>query len=137
MNERVAEMKEMHLAGASLEAIGNSFGISRQRVWSILKVNGIPTKREKKVKAEKAERKKLSVYEKFELRVNKMDNGCWLWTGANNGGGYGVMRDGEKTVYVVQVAWSINHPGSSLTPGKITHTCGNENCCNPEHLKER
>lgn len=63
-------------------------------------------------------------------KVNKTDT-CWLWTGAINWAGYGVV-DGKGTrAHRV----SFFEAGKSLGLGEIVrHTCHVRRCVNPDHL---
>lgn len=60
-------------------------------------------------------------------------SGCWLWTGAKNPTGYGVIKVKGKQ-------WSVHRYASTLADGEIPagvhvlHTCDNPLCCNPAHL---
>ena len=65
--------------------------------------------------------------------------GCWLWQGANNAHGYGVIRlgsltDGSRTMaYVHRVAYQIKH-GPIPRGLFVCHKCDVKNCFNPDHL---
>jgi len=60
--------------------------------------------------------------------------GCWLWRGATNGKGYGVVRwDGHQRS-AHRVSWSIR-TGSEVPRGLyVCHHCDVPNCVNPDHL---
>ena len=57
----------------------------------------------------------------------KGSDDCWLWQGGKNGDGYGYYKQRRA-----------NRLALSLAKGPIKHyalhTCGSENCCNPNHL---
>lgn len=62
-------------------------------------------------------------------------SGCWMWTGAKNPTGYGVIKVKGKQ-------WSVHRYASTLADGEIPagvhvlHTCDNPLCCNPAHLRK-
>lgn len=61
-------------------------------------------------------------------------SGCWLWPGAGNGHGYGVMRCGPKQVYAHRVFYTVFR--GTIPPGyHIDHLCRTKRCVNPKHLE--
>jgi hypothetical protein len=74
--------------------------------------------------------------ERILSRVVKQDDDCWVWQGALNHGGYGIVQLGrgigtDKTHRVVYSALVGPIP-EGLT---LDHSCYNPACCNPEHLE--
>ena len=65
----------------------------------------------------------------FWRRVEKTAT-CWLWTGPNNGVGYGKIKDG----YVHRLAYE-DLVGPIPEGFQIDHLCRVRNCVNPEHLE--
>lgn len=73
--------------------------------------------------------------------ISLLDDGddCWIWPGAVNGSGYGVVRikhDGASSPEMVhRAAWAAaNH--SPIPDGyDVDHTCGTPLCGNPDHLQ--
>lgn len=73
--------------------------------------------------------------EKIKART-KVTDSCWIWTGAKNGRGYGVLKFcGERK-------WRMAHRvtfellKSKIPAGLvIDHLCRNTSCVNPEHLE--
>ena len=73
--------------------------------------------------------------ERFWSKVEKSD-GCWLWTGATVGRGYGVLlyRDSRTLKLAHRISWEICRgevPPSDLF---VCHTCDVPACVNPDHL---
>lgn len=78
----------------------------------------------------------------FWLRVDKTagDDGCWPWTRATAGGGYGEcwfhLPDGTVETVASRAAYFLAN-GQPPQPGLfVRHTCDNKPCCNPAHLVE-
>lgn len=67
-------------------------------------------------------------------RVDYCDSGCWEWTGAHNGSGYGrISVNGvHMATHRVTYAWAR---GSIPTGLVLDHLCRNPRCCNPSHLE--
>lgn len=65
------------------------------------------------------------------------DDECWLWLGAKNSGGYGVVAWGERGCRTSSTAHRVVYMlvNSTISEGFIVrHTCGTPACCNPKHL---
>jgi hypothetical protein len=74
--------------------------------------------------------------ERFWAKVEKTES-CWLWKGADNGTGYGIIGAGARNrspVYAHRLSFELmNGPiEDGLT---IDHLCRNRGCVNPEHLE--
>jgi hypothetical protein len=72
------------------------------------------------------------------LSYVKKDGDCWRWTGS-------IARTGYGNFFYKGTVW-LSHRASlvifdkvkSLTPGlHVGHACGNRDCVNPDHLKEK
>lgn len=64
-------------------------------------------------------------------------DGCWLWTGAAEKQGYGVIKTGGRAAPVVLVhrlvyALFVEDIPAGLT---IDHLCSVRRCVNPDHLE--
>lgn len=66
----------------------------------------------------------------------KVDNSgpCWLWTGSQNGSGYGEIRVAGVKLYAHRVGYELL-VGPIPTGLVIDHLCRVRNCVNPEHLE--
>lgn len=72
---------------------------------------------------------------RFWLKVDKSNvEGCWLWKGASNGRGYGVMVKGrQRTYFAHRVAWEITY-GEIPAGLSVCHHCDNPSCVRVDHL---
>ena len=58
---------------------------------------------------------------------------CWIWTGANNGKGYGQVTFDGKRQLAHRVIWQVFR--GEIPEGKfVCHTCDTPACVNPDHL---
>lgn len=78
--------------------------------------------------------------DRFAEKVVVADSGCWLWTGATAGAGYGVIGSGRtasgnaRTEYAHRV--SYEHFVGAIPQGlEIDHKCRMKLCVNPAHLE--
>src|SRR5574338_1616531 len=63
--------------------------------------------------------------------------GCWIFTGAKAGKGYGYMKGaGERPEYAHRLSASIFMGFDLSSEKQILHHCDNPPCFNPEHLFE-
>jgi hypothetical protein len=77
--------------------------------------------------------------ERLMRRVTKRADGCWVWGGAHDPTGYGVIfgtLDGGRyrKLYTHRVAYTV-HVGPIPDGRDLDHLCRNRWCCNPEHLE--
>jgi hypothetical protein len=73
--------------------------------------------------------------ERFHALVTCEPNtGCWLWTGATRGKGYGGIRAYGKDAYAHRVSYELFR--GPIPPGLvIDHLCRVHCCVNPDHLE--
>jgi hypothetical protein len=71
--------------------------------------------------------------ERFWRYVSPEPNtGCWLWTGAEDGHGYGVLGlDGKRVEKAHRIAWLIGC-GEIPSGGHVLHRCDTPACVNYE-----
>ncbi len=71
--------------------------------------------------------------ERFWAKVEKTD-GCWLWTGAENGRGYGTFW--SEGMVVRAHRWAYGHLAGPIPDGlDLDHLCRVKSCVNPDHLE--
>ena len=60
-------------------------------------------------------------------------DGCWLWRGAKDRDGYGVIADAGRTLAAHRVGFELYK--RPLPPGALLmHSCDTPSCVNPAHL---
>jgi hypothetical protein len=79
-------------------------------------------------------------WERAIERVMVDDNGCWLWSGAFSGSGYGQIRegsrsDGTRRVRHVHIVMWEHFEGPVPDGLELDHLCRVRECCNPGHLE--
>lgn len=78
---------------------------------------------------------KLTVEQRFWSKVSKQENGCWLWTAAKNGHGYGSFRISIKDKNKIAHRYSFELVNGPIPVGMILcHSCDVTSCVNPDHL---
>jgi hypothetical protein len=61
------------------------------------------------------------------------NGGCWLWSGATNGRGYGALNVGGKKTLASRISFSL--AVRPLRSGELVcHHCDTPACVNPDHL---
>jgi HNH endonuclease len=72
----------------------------------------------------------------FWKRIQKVENGCWLWTGSKSTGrcgGYGNLKFNGKTISAHRLAYILTY-GEIPDQQEVCHSCDDRLCCNPAHL---
>ena len=75
---------------------------------------------------------------RFWAKVSVAQDGCWVWTGATNDRGYGVINSGGSspiTLYAHRLAYEAFISGSIPEGLELDHLCRVPRCVNPEHLE--
>lgn len=76
----------------------------------------------------------LSSMDRFWNKVEKQDDGCWMWTAATNERGYGTFKINGKVRKAHRISYEMVH-GPAPDGYDIDHLCRNRSCVNPEHLE--
>lgn len=76
-----------------------------------------------------------SIVDKFDRHwIPEPNSGCWLWLGASNENGYGLITRGKRTVKAHRFSYERAN-GPIATKLEIDHLCRNKCCVNPAHLE--
>lgn len=79
----------------------------------------------------------MTILERFWEKVSPEPNsGCWLWTAADNGVGYGLLGGGgrnKKNVLAHRFSYEV-HKGPIPHGMVLDHKCRTPSCVNPDHL---
>jgi hypothetical protein len=78
----------------------------------------------------------MTILERFMSKVNKTENGCWLWTAGCNRDGYGGFGYNGRSRLAHRVSWML-HRGDIPEGVCVLHNCperDDERCVNPDHL---
>tara|TARA_Y100000310_G_C20701615_1_gene830461 strand:- start:353 stop:646 length:294 start_codon:yes stop_codon:yes gene_type:complete len=60
---------------------------------------------------------------------------CWVWTGAKNSNGYGVIRDANsRNSLAHRISYQL-FKGKLNGKSEIDHICEKRDCVNPRHLR--
>jgi hypothetical protein len=69
----------------------------------------------------------------FEEKLEELENGCIIFTGFVNKGGYGRFRIKGKNILAHRYAFE-KYYGELSKDICVLHKCDNRRCCNPTHL---
>lgn len=82
-------------------------------------------------------RRQRSLTDRFWEKVDRYSDpdGCWLWKGALNTGGYGMIGHYRKPMITAhRLSWELEN-GDIPNGLLILHMCDVKNCVNPRHLR--
>jgi hypothetical protein len=79
-------------------------------------------------------RKKELLENKFNRLIEKTDT-CWIWMGAVNSKGYGLVLDDAGKLQLVHRLLHERVNGKIPPNASVLHSCDNPSCCNPVHLR--
>jgi len=70
------------------------------------------------------------------LDNTRKENDCLIWRGGTHAQGYGMMRyeTEMRTVHSVIAEIKYGVKPTKYTGTRVTRTCGNLLCCNPDHI---
>lgn len=126
-NEYMALLKSQ---GRTLEYIGKSFGITRERVRQLVGDVEVVEKFDPKPK------KELQICRTIKERLDKYtikQEGCWGWSGGVSNG-YGNVRGPGGNIYAHRARWEECY--GEIPDGMcVLHNCDNPLCTNPDHLR--
>lgn len=72
--------------------------------------------------------------ERFLAKMTRAANGCWIWTGASRGVGYGAIMLHGRVIDAHRASWLL-HRGPIPEGHVVMHTCDVRSCVNPDHLR--
>lgn len=74
-------------------------------------------------------------FSRFEVKIQRGETGCHLWTAALDDKGYGIFQHEGKKMYAHRIAYALAHDGGIPEGKVIDHLCHVPQCVNPMHLR--
>jgi hypothetical protein len=66
-------------------------------------------------------------------KIEKKENGCWIWNGGKSGDGYGAIKVNGRQISTHRQAFK-EFIGEIYQGLCVCHKCDQPLCCNPDHL---
>jgi len=66
--------------------------------------------------------------------IPEPNSGCWLWFGACNENGYGIITRDKENIKAHRFSYERSK-GAIPEKWEIDHLCRNKSCVNPDHLE--
>jgi hypothetical protein len=80
--------------------------------------------------------RKADVRKRFRAKIKKRRNGCWLWCGARNSVGYGIVTIKRRQYLATHVALELSaRPRPTGKYALHARECTSRACVNPAHLR--
>lgn len=74
--------------------------------------------------------------ERFDAKVVRQDDGCWIWVGSIGEDGYGRLYVGGTRHMDKAHRVALFFKTGRFPTGVVRHTCDVRACCNPDHVVE-
>jgi HNH endonuclease len=81
----------------------------------------------------------MALSDNFWKKIEKRDDGCWMWIGSLSNAGYGRFNGGTawRAIHKTRIAHRLAFmaiKGEIPTGLTLDHLCRNRACVNPDHL---